>query len=158
MTVSIYVYYAILLAIGCIIVAKPLYERLVRHQGNKYDAMYILLLILVPINWCIPRIVTVTGCNEYTVEVALLPTMHKGKQLNYWKKTMIVNESTQTLQFKFLYYGDKERAGDEIDYEIAPDENVIVPSLVIDYLFEQPEERVSTKSDGARKSYLNCVQ
>lgn len=158
MTVSIYVYYAILVVIGLVIVAKPFYARYVKQEGNKYDAMYCLLLILLPINWCIPRVITVTACGQYKQEVAFFPTTQHGKKLGYWKKTMIVNESSNDLWFEFLYYGDEERQEDEIDYTIKPNEAVVIPNLVIDYLFERPEESVRTKSDGARKTYLDCVQ
>lgn len=158
MIVSLYTYYAIMAILALLIAAKPLYARFVKKQGNKYDAMYFLVLVLLPVNWCIPRVVTVTNCGEYKKEVALVPITHKGKKLSYWKKTMIVNESTTNLWFEFIYYGNKERQEDELDHKIAPEENVIIPNLVIDYLFEQPEERVSSKSDGARKTYLNCMQ
>lgn len=158
MLVSLLTFYAILIALALLIATKPLYARFVKKQGNRYDAMYLLVVVLLPVNWCIPRIITVSGCNQYQHEVALFPTTLKGTQIHYWKKTYIFNESQQRLGFDFIYYGDQRPKENEKDHTIAPGEHVVVPTVVIDYLFEQPDEKVRSKSNGAKKTHLYCVE
>lgn len=43
MIVSSNTYIIVLIAIALLICAKPLYARFVKKQGNKYDAMYLLI-------------------------------------------------------------------------------------------------------------------
>lgn len=158
MIISLHTYYAIMAMLVLLIAAKPLYARFIKKQGNRYDAMYFLVLLLLPVNWTVPRIITVIDCNQYQYDIALFPTTLKDEPIRYWKKTYIFNESEQDLGFEFIYYGDKQPKENEQNHTIAPGGRVAVPTVVIDYLFEQPGERVRSKSSGAKKTHLNCVQ
>ncbi len=96
-------FHIILIVLGICIIIKPLYSRLIRREGNRFDAMYLLLLLLLPVNWYTPKIITVTGCGQYTKEVALAPTTKDGVKISYGKKTHIFNNSNNPIYLDICF-------------------------------------------------------
>jgi len=158
MIVTAQTYTIILVAILVLISLKPLYTKLVKKQGKKDDWMFLLIILLLPINWYTPTILTVTDCNQFTKEVVLFPTEKEGISMSYGRKNYIFNHSKQTLGFEYLYYGSDQKEDDHRDLVIFPNKTATVNEVKIDYVFEAPAKSVSTKSSGATKTMLYCQQ
>jgi len=157
MIVSAQTFHIILIVIAVLIGLKVAYTHFIAKQGNKDDWMALLLLILVPINWYTPTVLTISDCNQYTKEVVLFPGQRAGISYNYGRKNYIINQSKRNLKFEYLFYGDNRRKEGQADQLILPENVVIVNEVTISYLFEKPEESVSTKSSGATKTQLYCL-
>ncbi|EDM34961.1 hypothetical protein PBAL39_00475 [Pedobacter sp. BAL39] len=157
MIVAAQTFHIILIAIAVLICLKALYTRFITKQGNKDDWMVLLLLILVPINWYTPTVLTISDCNQYTKEVVLFPGQRAGISYTYGRKNYIINQSKRNLKFEYLFYGDNRREEGQVDQLILPENVVIVNEVTISYLFEAPEKSVSTKSSGATKTLLYCL-
>jgi len=158
MLVSSNTYLIFIAILVVLIVSFPLYARFVKKQNNKYDIIYFLLLLILPINWYTPTVYTITNCNEYTKEVLLFSTEKDGFSFEIGRKNYIINKSDKTLFFENVYYGNNERQEDEIDVEIAPNTIEKINVVTIDYLFTEPDDTVSTKSNGATKTALYCIE
>ncbi len=156
MIVSSNTYIIVLIAIALLICAKPLYARFVKKQGNKYDAMYLLILILLPVNWYTPKITTVTDCGSFQDEVVLFPANKNGVAIGYGKNTYIFNNSDKKLLFEYLYYGNVSADTDEVNQIIEPGKSVKVNTISINYIFEEPDASVSSKSNGVTQTWLYC--
>jgi hypothetical protein len=157
MIVSTTTYYLVVITIVVLIISKPLYTRLVLKQGNKYDAMCFLLFILLPINWYTPAIITVLDCNKYTKEIALFPVKKDNVEISYGKHLYVFNKSKNTVVVEDLVYGHVDEEDVNQKQIIEPNHNGIVKKVIIDYIFEEPEESVSSKSDGEVKTSLYCI-
>lgn len=149
--------YLIIIGIFCLlIVIKPLYTRFIKKEESKNDAVLLLLLLTIPINWFTPTILTITDCSNYTKEVVLFPTTKDGFKISYGRATYILNKSDRNLTFEYYYYGDNTPAKGEENKEIGPKQNAKVNVISIDYILSEPAESVSTKSSGATKTVLRC--
>lgn len=156
MVVSANVYNIILVLIVLALFIKPLYARFVKKQGNKYDAMYVLVVLLLPVNWYTPKIIHVTDCGEYKKEVVLFPAKRNSVEMSYGKKTFIFNDSDKNLILEYHFYGKNTPDKDEEDMIILPDNFVKINRVGIDHLFEALPDKVSSKSGGATKTSLRC--
>ncbi|WP_231426590.1 hypothetical protein [Pedobacter sp. Leaf250] len=156
MIVSSQTYAIILIAIVVLISLKPLYSKLVKKQGKKDDWMFLLILLILPINWYTPTLITVTDCNQFIKEVMLFPAKREGISISYGRKNHIFNHSKQTLGLEYLYYGSDKKEDGQRDLVIFPGKTAMVNEVKIDYVFEAPAKSVSTKSSGATKTMLYC--
>jgi predicted membrane channel-forming protein YqfA (hemolysin III family) len=157
MIVSSATYIVVLLLIAAFIVAKPLYARFIKKQDNKYDAMYFLLLILLPINWFTPAIITVTECGKYQKEITLIPTTKEGVKLSYGKHLYVFNNSKSTVIVEDIPFGNVDESDVSPLITIETGKNAAVKgNVVIDYIFEEVPRSVKTKSDGEVKTALYC--
>jgi len=157
MIVTAQTYHIILIAIVILVAIRPLYTRYIKKQGHKHDWMFALLLLLLPVNWYTPTIITVNACGKFSKEVVLFPGEKDGVQYHYGWNNFIVNKSLNTLAFEYLFYGDNARKEDQVDKIIQPGQIEQVNVVTIDYLFEQAAKTVSTKSSGATKTTLYCL-
>lgn len=157
MLVSETTYYVVVAIIAASIRAFPLYARFVKKQDNKYDIIYFLLLILFPINWYTPTVYTITDCNEFSKEVLLLPTERDGISFGMGSFNYIINNSNKNLYFENVYYGDVKPNENVSDIEIESGAVEKINIISIDYLFTEPDEFVSSKSGGAVKTVLYCL-
>lgn len=157
MLVSTTTYYILIVVIIVLIIAFPLYARFIKKAGNKFDFIYFLLFILLPINWYTSTIYTITNCNEFTKEVLIFPTEKGGYKFEMGWYNYIINKSNETLFFEHIYYGSDEPKEDQINVEISPNSIERVGVVVIDYLFTEPEDTVRTKSSGETKTTLYCI-
>jgi hypothetical protein len=157
MIVSSTAYILVLLLLAAIIVAKPLFARFIQKQDNKYDAMYFLILILLPINWYTPAIITVTECGKYQKEITLIPTTKEGVQIFYGKHLYVFNKSKSTVFVEDIAFGDVDESDLNALITVETGKNAIVKgNVVIDYIFEEVPSTVRTKSDGEVKTSLYC--
>lgn len=149
--------YLIIIGIFCLlIVIKPLYTRFIKKEESKNDAILLLLLLTIPINWFTPTILTITDCNNYRKEVVLFPTTKDGIKISYGKASYIFNNTDRNLIFEYYYYGDNTPAAGEDNKVIEPKQHAKVNVVSIDYILSEPAESVSTKSSGATKTVLRC--
>ncbi|MDR2915315.1 MAG: hypothetical protein LBV74_10875 [Tannerella sp.] len=156
MIVSVNVYYVILALIVLALFIKPLYARFIKKQGNKYDAMYLLIIFLLPVNWYTPKIISVTDCGEYKKEVVLFPAKRNGVEMGYGKNTFIFNDSDKKLILEYHFYGKNTPDEDEVDAMILPGNYVKINRVGVDHIFETLPDKVSSKSGGATKTSLRC--
>lgn len=144
--------------IAILISIIPLYTRFAKRQGNKRDYTFLLILLLIPINWFIPRILTVYNCSDYTIEVALFPTNLEGKSIGYAnKKTYIVNKGAYPLAYENIVYGEATLKENQKDSVIPAGKIEEVPVIFIDYILQVPSASVSGKSSGEIKTALFCT-
>lgn len=156
MIVTSQTYTIILIVILVLISLKPLYAKFLQKQGNKNDWMFILIILILPINWYTPTIITVADCGQFTKEVMLFPTKKEGISISYGRRNYILNHSKETLGFEYLYYGSNQKEDGHRDLVIFPGKTVTVNEVKIDYVFEAPAKSVSIKSSGATKTMLYC--
>lgn len=157
MIVSAQTYHIILIVLAVLICIPPLYTRFLKKKGSHLDWMYLLLLLLVPVNWYTPTVLTISDCNQYTKEVVLFPVTRAGISFSNGRQNYIINTSKRNLKFEYLFYGDNRRKEGQADQLILPENVVIVNEVTISYVFEKPESSVSTKSGGATKTALYCL-
>lgn len=151
-------YFIVIGVIAILISIIPLYTRFAKRQGNKRDYTFLLILLLIPINWFIPRILTVYNCSDYKIEVALFPTNLEGKAIGYTnKKTYIVNKGAYPLSYENIVYGEATLKENQKDVIIPFGDIVEVPVIFIDYLFQVPSASVSSKTSGEVKTALFCT-
>lgn len=158
MIVSAQTYNIILIAIVILVAIKPLFSRYVKKQDNKHDWMFALLILLLPINWYTPTFITVSSCGKFTKEVLIFPSERDGVNYSYGWNNYIINKSLDNLAFEYLYYGENKREADELDQLIKPGAVAKVNEVKIDFIFEEEAKSVSTKSKGATKTSLYCIQ
>jgi hypothetical protein len=157
MIVSSTAYIIVLLLLAALIVAKPLFARFIQKQDNKYDAMYFLILILLPINWYTPAIITVTECGKYQKEITLIPTTKEGVKISYGKHLYVFNKSKSTVFVEDIAFGKVDESDMNALITVEAGKNAIVKgNVVIDYIFEEVPSTVKTKSDGEVKTSLYC--
>ena len=151
MIISINTYLIFCGAFALLCFLPALYTRFVKKQGNKMDWTYMMVILLVPINWYTPGILTITSCEEYTKEVLLFPK----SEYSLGKHSYIVNETNESLYLDFIVYG-------KVDKDIP--KNAIInagatykaPIVSVGYVLTNPPERVRTKSSGSVVSVLSC--
>ena len=139
------------LAAMCILPA--LYFRFIKKQGNSKDWLYALLILLLPINWFTPAIITVTSCNEYTKNVLLLPNSEFSSGMHSY----IVNESDEPLYYENIVYGS-------VNPDRVPDDAIIMPQtsfkaegvVTMDYILTEAPDQISTKGSGAVRHRISC--
>lgn len=157
MIVSLSTYYII---IGVIAVIAGIFYLLFKRRNKGGISSLIMIgtvILLVVINLNVPRCLTVDACEKYTEEIILFPTTLGDVKTSYGKFTYIINNSAQPLGFEYVYYGSSVAKDDEEDVLIMPKEVQRVKGITIDYLFTEPENTVSTKSDGVTKRHLLCL-
>lgn len=158
MIVSAQTYNIILIVIVILVALKPLFSRFIKKQGSKHDWMFALLILILPINWYTPTFITVTSCGKFTKEVLIFPSERDGVNYSYGWNNYIINKSLDNLAFEYLYYGENKREEDELDQLIKPGAVAKVNEVKIDFIFEEEAKSVSTKSKGATKTSLYCIQ
>jgi hypothetical protein len=156
MIVSQTAYYVILLILALAFSCKPLYARFIKGQGNKYDAMYLLIVLLVPVNVQTPKIINVTDCGVYTKEVVLFPAEKNGVEMSYGKNTYIFNNTGGVLFLEYHFYGNIDPKEDEEDAMILANSSLKINRVGIDYIFETPPDKISTKAKGVTRTSLIC--
>lgn len=157
MIASMSTYYII---IGVIVaIAGILYLLFKRRNKGGISSLIMVgtVILLIVININVPRCLTVEACEQYTEEVILFPTTLGDAKTSYGKFTYIINNSEQPLGLEYVYYGSNVAKDDEEDVLIMPKEVQRVKGITIDYLFTEPENTVSTKSDGVTKTHLLCL-
>jgi len=139
------------LAAMCILPA--LYFRFIKKQGNSKDWLYALLLLLLPVNWFTPAIITVTSCNEYTKNVLLFPNSKFSSGMHSY----IVNESDRPLYYESIVYGsvNSDRVSD--DAIIMPQTTFKAEGVVtVNYILEGAPDEISSKGSGAVRYRVSC--
>ena len=152
MIISIHTYYIICAVFALICAIPALYTRFVKKKGNDKDWTYLLVVLLVPLNWYTPAIFTVTSCEEYTKEVLLFPT----SEYSLGEHAYVVNQTEHSLYLEYIVYGNvrSDKVGDDVI--IAPGTTHQHPRVTIEYVLEEAPESVQTKSDGAINCRLSC--
>ena len=157
MTVSNLIFNSILLVMALISIAIPSYLRFVKKKGGKYDLLFLLVFLVLPIYWFTPKIITVTDCNQYKKEVVLFPTTIKDTiDITYGIKTYVFNVSKEYLYFDYICYGNAKKEEDEEYHIIYPNKFIKENTSGIEYVFETPPESLTTKSGGKKISVLYC--
>jgi len=157
MIVSAQTYNIILIATVILIALKPLFTRFINKEGNKYDWMFFLVVLLLPINWYTPTFITVYACGKFSKEILLFPDKKDGVEYSYGWNNYIINKSLDTLVFEYVYYGDSEREDGETDQIIKPGKIGKVEEVAIDFIFEPADESFYSKSSGVTKTCLYCM-
>ena len=145
--------YFIICGIFALVCALPaLYTRFVKKQGNKMDWTYLLVFLLIPVNWYTPGILTVTSCDEYTKDVLMFPS----SEYSLGKHCYIINKTDSKLYLNFIVYGDVDK--DEIHEDAIIDAGTTykAPIVSVNHVLTNPPESVRTKSDGQVESVLLC--
>ena len=153
MIISIYTYYAICAVFVLLCAIPALYTRFVKKKGNDKDWTYLLVILLVPLNWYTPAIFTVTGCEEYTKEVLLFPTSN----YSLGEHAYVVNQTGGSLYLEYIVYGNV-RADKILDNVIIEPETTYQHTRVtIEYVLEEAPESINSKSDGSVHCRLSCL-
>ena len=140
-------------ALAAMCILPPLYFRFIKKQGNGKDWFYALLLLLLPVNWFTPAIITITDCGEYTKRVLLLPN----SKFSMGMHNYIVNESDVPLYYENIVYGS-------VNPDRVPDDAIIMPQtmfkaegvVTMDYIFVEAPDEISTKGSGAVRHRVSC--
>jgi len=152
MIISFNTYLILCGAFALICFLPALYTRFVKKQGNKMDWTYILVLLLVPLNWYTPGILTITSCEEYTKEVLLFPS----SEYSLGKHSYIINKTNESLYLDFIVYGNVDKNDVPEDATIAAGAIYKAPIVSVGYVLTDPPESVRTKSSGSVISVLSC--
>ena len=153
MIISIYTYYVIC-AIFVLLCAIPaLYTRYIKKKGNDKDWTYLLVVLLVPLNWYTPAIFTITSCEEYTKEVLLFPT----SDYSLGEHAYVINQTDGDLFLKYIVYGNVSADKIHDDVIIKPGTTHQHTRVTIEHVLEEAPESISTKSDGSVSCRLSCL-
>lgn len=152
MIVSLTVYYIICGLVVLLLLSPFFYFRFIKGIKKDRDFTALLALFIVPFNWVMPPVITVTDCENYTKDVVIFPT--NGYSLG--KHSYVVNNSTSNLYFEAIVYGNDNPDVD--DTIIKPGEIYDCPILHINYVLETPPSSVSIKGSGTVHYHLSCMQ
>ncbi len=155
MIVSTTVYIIIMCSIAALLFT-PLIAGYILKKEFKLAPIWIFCALLAPINWYTPSIITVSDCGVYNKDVTLFPTTVNGIDIKYGKHLYVFNKSTTPIVVQDIAYGNVSDSDRVPLTTIAPENFATVNTVKIDYIFEQPDKSISSKSGGAVKTVLFC--
>jgi len=149
-----YTTYMVLVGIIAAIAIIPTLISKIKKKGNKGFGSYsfILLVILLPINWYTPTILDVTDCGNYTKNILIFPK--DGYSMG--KYNYIVNNSKSALALDYIPYGNVKDEDIPESVLIRTGKNHQANIVKIDYLFEDIPSSIKLKSKGAVRTALYC--
>lgn len=156
MIISYLSYKILVIVLAILFVGPTVLKKFKKNKKTTFaDFSFVLVLLLLPLNWYTPTIITVNSCDEYTKEVLILPK--DGYSMG--KCNYIVNNSDSDLALAHIAYQRVTRPDNTNEVVvIKPKETYTATNLVsIDYLFEDIPETVKSKSDETVKTALYCV-
>ncbi|MTG98931.1 hypothetical protein NWE55_01635 [Myroides albus] len=156
MIVSENTFYIIIGVLVLIAIGVYLYFR---WKGKSVSGSWITLIMLMVVFFVYlytPRKLVVESCENYTVEVILLPTQIEDVNTSYGYKSYVVNNTSNTLSFEYVYYGNNVPKDNEVSVFIEPGEVKSVRGSKIDYILSNPDSNIRVKGKGATKTVLSC--
>lgn len=153
MIVSSITYY-ILFGLVILLFSLPLYYFGFRRKTNqKKAANWVWLPILVvPFNWIMPSVITVSDCTTYTKEVLIFPSGKYALGFHLYIK----NHSSSDLFLESIVFGKAQRKIKDI--LIKPYETKKCEITKINYILESPPATVIVDEKGEIHYMLSCVE
>lgn len=157
MIISYTAYLVVVAIIAAIAVIPALISNINKNKRkNKGLAGYsfLLLVILLPVNWYTPTILNISDCDNYIKEILIFPK--DGYSMG--KYNYITNNTSKTLALEYIPYGDVNDKDLPESLLIRAGENHRASIVHIDYLFEKIPTSIKLKSKGAVRSALYCFR
>jgi hypothetical protein len=153
MAVSFTVYLVIVGVIAAIAIIPYLFGKLKKKKEKGFwEYSFLLLIILLPINWYTPTILNVTDCGVYEKNVLIFPKSgYTMGRYNY-----ITNNSTHNLALEYVVFGNVKETDVPQNVFIKSGELHCAKIVHIEYLFTEIPSSIRLKGNGAVRSALFC--
>lgn len=121
------------------------------NKGLKNLGFLLAIGVVVANRWVCPNVYIVDECGSVTEKYMVLPTTTpNGVPMRYGSHCYLINNSESSLWVSTVFYGNKNEknsAEETIAELIAPETDIELDIISLDYFFEEPRSVKSRQKD-----------